>query len=104
MYIQNLRQQKIDLQQERNSLEQENRDLQQERNSLEQEKIDLQMQIRNLKKLIFGTKREYTPQVEMVDNVQCSLFETEEQMDDQRQDAWLRCAAADYSALCDRHF
>ena len=57
MYIQNLRQQ--------------NRDLQQERNTLEQEKIDLQMQIRNFKKLIFGTKRERTPQVGMVDNIQC---------------------------------
>ena len=41
-----------------------------------------QLELNNLKRIVFGTRREYTPEVEQEETMQCSLFKDEKEMDE----------------------
>ena len=41
-----------------------------------------QLELNNLKRIVFGTRREYTPEVEQEETIQCSLFKDEKEMDE----------------------
>ena len=41
-----------------------------------------QVELNNLRRIVFGTRREYTPEVDEDDAMQCSLFNSEQEMDD----------------------
>ena len=41
-----------------------------------------EIEINNLRRIVFGTRREYTPEVEQEDTMQISLFKNEQEMDD----------------------
>lgn len=40
-----------------------------------------QIELNNLRKIVFGSRREYTPEVEQEGTIQCSLFKDEKEMD-----------------------
>ena len=41
-----------------------------------------QIELNNLRRIVFGSRREYTPEVEQEDTMQCSLFKNEKEMDE----------------------
>ena len=40
-----------------------------------------EIEINNLRRIVFGTRREYTPEEEQEDTMQISLFKNEQEMD-----------------------
>ena len=40
-----------------------------------------QIELNNLRRIVFGTRREYTPEVDQEETMQCSLFKDEKEMD-----------------------
>ena len=55
-------------------------------NKLQSKYENTKLELDNLKRIVFGVKREYTPKQEQLENsVKCSLFDKEKEVDEELQ-------------------